>query len=159
VLNSNCSHVGGCGLGSPQEQWLRADLAAHPKRCTLAYWHHPAFSSGSEHGGSAAVVALFGALRDHRADVLLSGHDHDYERFARQSAGGAADAAGVRQFVVGTGGADLRRFAAAPQPNSEVRIAEALGVLHLRLEASSYEWRFVAEPGNPGRDSGRAGCV
>ncbi len=89
---------------------------------------------------------------------MLSGHDHDYERFAPQSAAGAADPAGVRQFVVGTGGTGLRRFADPPRPNSQVRIAQSLGVLHLRLADSAYEWRFVPQPGNPAKDSGRASC-
>ena len=85
ALNSNCSAVGGCGAGSPQEQWLRRDLAAHPAACTLAYWHHPRFSSGL-HGSDSTYRAFWRALYDAGADVVLSGHDHDYERFARADA-------------------------------------------------------------------------
>jgi hypothetical protein len=159
VLNTNCGEVGGCGPGSPQERWLRADLAAHPVRCTLAYGHHPRFSSGSEHGGSAGAVPLVRALRDHGAELYLAGHDHDYERFAPQNADAVADPAGVRQFVVGTGGGGLRHFADPPEPNSQVRIANAYGVLRLRLSETSYEWRFFGQPGNPAHDAGRQDCV
>jgi hypothetical protein len=158
VLNTNCGEVGGCGPGSAQNAWLRADLTARGARCTLAYGHHPRFSSGNEHGGSPSVVPLFNALREHGVDVYLAGHDHDYERFAPQSEAGAADPAGVRQFVVGTGGAGLRRFADQPQPHSEVRIAQAYGVLHLRLSPTSYGWNFVSQPGNPARDTGSQSC-
>jgi RTX calcium-binding nonapeptide repeat (4 copies)/Calcineurin-like phosphoesterase len=158
VLNSNCSEVGGCGPGSEQERWLRADLTAHPTRCTLAYWHHTRFSSGNAHGGSPIVAPFWRALRGHGAELVLSGHEHDYERFAPQDADGAADPGGIRQFVVGTGGADLREFANQPAPNSEVRLAGSFGVLSLRLENGAYEWRFVAQPGSPARDTGRQAC-
>ena len=158
ALNSNCGEVGGCGSGSPQERWLRADLAAHPAMCTLAYWHHPRFSSGNAHGDNSTVAPLWGALRDFGAELVLSGHDHDYERFAPQSAEGAADPAGIREFVVGTGGAHLRQFASQPQPNSEVRIAGIWGVLALRLEPRAYEWEFVPQPGSTARDSGHQAC-
>ena len=110
ALNSNCSFVGGCGVGSPQEQWLRADLAAHPASCTLAYWHHPRFSSG-EHGSDSTYTPFFQALYDANADLVLVGHDHDYERFAPQTASGTLDLArGIRQFVVGSGGKNVRTF-------------------------------------------------
>jgi hypothetical protein len=78
VLNSNCSQVGGCGEGTPQEQWLREDLAAHPATCTLAYWHHPLFSSGTEHGGNESMQPVWQALYDAGADVVLAGHEHNY---------------------------------------------------------------------------------
>src|SRR5206468_10877660 len=107
VINSNCAQVGGCQAGSPQERWLRADLAAHPAACTLAYWHHPRFSSGSNHGSSSALQPIWQALYDANADVVLSGHEHNYERFAPQDPAGRADAGrGIREFVVGTGGKD-----------------------------------------------------
>ena len=158
ALNSNCAQAGGCQAGSEQERWLRSDLAAHPAKCTLAYMHHPRFSSGNLHGGSPGVEPLWRALHDYGAEVVLAGHDHDYERFAPQSPGGALDSKrGVRQFVVGTGGRSLRRFG-PPKPNSEARGNTALGVLHLRLRDGSYDWRFVAEPGKPFRDSGSDRC-
>src|SRR5439155_8251847 len=106
-LNSNCADVGGCDAGSPQEQWLRADLASRSNACTLAYWHHPRFSSGITHGSDPRTQALWDALYDFHADVVLNGHEHNYERFAPQSPTGAADPNGIREFVVGTGGESL----------------------------------------------------
>jgi Ca2+-binding RTX toxin-like protein len=158
ALNSNCGEVGGCQAGSAQERWLRTDLTAHPTRCTVAYMHHPAFSSGTTHGGSHAVHPLLRALQDHGVELILSGHDHDYERFAPQTVEGAASPAGVRQFVVGTGGAGLRQFAPQPEPNSEARIAGVYGVLSLKLRATAYDWRFVPQPGSSAGDKGTAAC-
>ncbi len=156
ALNSNCSAVGGCGAGSPQEQWLRADLAAHQTDCTLAYWHHPRFSSG-EHGSDSAYTAFFQALYDANADVVLVGHDHDYERFAPQTPAGALDLArGIRQFVAGSGGKNVRTFETV-RPNSEARDVSSLGVLELTLGSTGYEWRFRAAVGSF-TDSGSAAC-
>ena len=158
ALNSNCSEVGGCGPQSEQGRWLRADLASSEARCTLAYMHHPRFSSGNAHGGSPTVEPLWKALADAGAEMVLSGHDHDYERFAPQTPAGALDVQrGVRQFVVGTGGKSLRSFGTA-SPNSQARINTAFGVLHLRLRDGSYGWRFVAQPGSPATDSGTETC-
>jgi hypothetical protein len=115
ALNSEISH----SAGSAQEQWLRADLAANPNICTLAYWHAPRFSSG-QHGNKASSQALWQALYEYGADVVLNGHDHIYERFAPQNPNGQADARGIREFVVGTGGAALYSFGSI-QPNSQAR--------------------------------------
>jgi len=157
ALNSECSHIGGCGPGSPQEQWLRADLAAHPAACTLAYWHEPRFSSG-HHGDLPALDALWRALHEAGAEIVLSGHDHDYERFAPQDPQGILDDThGIRQFVVGTGGANHRQFETI-KPNSEVRNADTFGVLVLKLGVERYEWRFVPEPGAEFTDSGTGEC-
>jgi acid phosphatase type 7 len=157
ALNSNCDEVGGCDEGSAQERWLRADLAASSARCTLAYWHHPRFSSGP-HGDDSSTDALFEALYDGNAEVVLSGHDHDYERFAPQTASGAADAArGLRQFVVGTGGRGHYPFGAAG-PNSEVRSSGTFGVLDLTLSAAGYRWKFRPEAGKTFTDEGSATC-
>jgi acid phosphatase type 7 len=146
VLNSNCSQVGGCYVGSRQERWLKADLAAHPHACVLAYWHHPLFSSGF-HGSTAAVRGLWKTLYAAGADVVLNGHDHDYERFAPQDWHGAADPVrGLRQFVVGTGGTGLRPFETI-QPNSDARSDESHGVLRLRLGDGWYRWRFLSVDG------------
>jgi hypothetical protein len=154
VINSNCSQVGGCQAGSPQEKWLRADLAAHPAACTLAYWHHPRFSSGTSHGSSTTMQPIWQALYDANADVVLSGHEHNYERFAPQNPAGQADAArGIREFVVGTGGKSHYGFG-TPLPNSQVRNSDTSGVLKLTLHATSYDWRFVPESGKTFTDSG-----
>lgn len=156
ALNSNCAEVGGCDEGSAQERWLRADLAAHPARCTLAYWHHPRYSSGW-HGGDATYAAFWQALVDANADLVLVGHDHDYERFAPQNAKGGRDLArGIREFVVGTGGRSLRKFTRV-SPNSEARDATSLGILELSLGAAAYEWRFRAAVGSFA-DTGSARC-
>ena len=158
VLNSNCSKIDGCGRGSPQEQWLRADLAAHPARCTLAYWHHPRFSSG-HHGSEPALEAFWQALYEHGADVVLGGHDHDYERFAPQTPDGKPHPArGIRQFVVGTGGDSLRKFDNPVVPNSEVRNDDTFGVLKLTLYPTSYKWQFIPIAGQNFTDSGTGQC-
>jgi acid phosphatase type 7 len=158
ALNSNCAEVGGCESGSPQEVWLRSDLAANPAACVLAYWHHPRFSSG-QHGGSSAYTAFWSDLYSAGADLVLVGHDHDYERFAPQTPDGAPDAArGIRQFVVGTGGKRLREFVSI-EANSEVRNSSTFGVLKLVLHTTGYEWEFVPETGKTFTDSGSASCV
>ena len=132
VINSSCSEIGGCAAGSPQERWLRADLAAHPVACTVAYWHSPLFSSGATHGSESALKPIWQALYEAGAEIVINGHDHDYERFAPQDPNGKADPArGIREFVVGTGGRGLRPFT-RPLPNSEVRSADAFGVLILK---------------------------
>ena len=156
ALNSNCGNVS-CSAGSTQETWLRQDLAAHPSACTLAYWHHPRFSSG-EHGNTSSMSAIWKALVEGGADVALSGHDHDYERFVAQSDSGVATAAGVVQFVVGTGGSTLRAFTSAKPANSVVRDATSNGVLSLTLNAGSYSWNFLPVAGKTFADSGTATC-
>ncbi len=156
-LNSNCASVGGCGPGSAQETWLRADLAANPRLCVAAVWHHPLFSSGL-HGNSAATRPLWQALYEAGADVVLNGHDHDYERFAPQRPDGRADpATGIREFVVGTGGKGLRSFGTV-RANSQRRKSTVLGVLKLELKSSSYTWRFVPASGSSWTDTGSADC-
>jgi hypothetical protein len=158
VLNSECKDVGGCEAGSPEDKWLRADLAAHPAACTLAYWHKPLFSSGSAHGNDLTVKPLFQALYEANADVVVTGHDHDYERFAPQTPDGAADPArGIREFVVGTGGKNHRPFG-SPKPNSELRDATAFGVLKLTLKPNAYDWQFIPEAGKSFTDSGSGKC-
>ena len=153
-LNSNT----GMQPGSPQEQWLRADLAAHPARCTLAFWHHPRFSS-SRHGSDARSSALWAALAEAGADVVLAGHDHVYERFAPLAADGTPDAArGIRSFVVGTGGADLYEFQAASAPGSEARYNASFGVLQIALGDADYAWTFIPVGGGAPVDRGRASC-
>jgi hypothetical protein len=157
VLNSNCEVVG-CATGGTQEKWLREDMAAHPVACTLAVWHHPRWTSGTTHGPTAAVTPLYTALYEMGADVVLSGHEHNYERFAPLNpAGQPDDARGVRQFVVGTGGRSHYPFG-PPQPGSEVRNDNTYGLLALTLRANSYQWQFVPEAGKTFVDSGSTNC-
>jgi hypothetical protein len=156
ALNSNCAFVGGCGEGSAQERWLRADLAAHPARCILAYWHHPRFSSG-DHGNDSTYAAFWQALYDAGAEVVLVGHDHDYERFAPQTPSGDLDLTrGIREFVVGTGGRSQRPFASV-RPNSELRDATSFGILELTLGRSAYSWTYRPAVGTF-RDHGATRC-
>jgi hypothetical protein len=157
VLNSNCTIVS-CDTGSAQLQWLRADLSAHPAPCTLAYWHHPRFTSANSFGGTNTVAPFWTALYAAGADVVLVGHDHDYERFAPQTPGAAPDPrTGIRQFVVGTGGRSHSRFVRL-KANSEVRDNTSFGVLALTLSPRSYSWRFVPEAGRSFTDSGAGIC-
>ena len=154
ALNSEIAR----SAGSEQEQWLRADLAANQTSCTLAYWHKPLFSSG-DHGNNSTLLALWQALYDYRADVVLNGHDHSYERFAPQSPTGQTEPTrGVREFVVGTGGASLRSFPNI-QPNSEVRNNTSWGVLKLTLYQTSFDWEFIPIAGQTFSDIGSANCV
>jgi hypothetical protein len=157
ALNSNCASVGGCGVGSAQEQWLRSDLASHANVCVLAYWHHPRFSSG-DHGSDTAYDAFWQALYQAGADLILVGHDHDYERFAPLAPSGTVDAAkGIRQFVVGTGGKTHNEFGTL-KTGSEARDSSTFGVLKLTLHAGSYDWQFLPEPGRSFTDSGSGAC-
>ncbi len=132
--------------GSPQLTWLRADLAATQQRCVLAFWHHPRFGSGADHGNNPSVTPFWTALYLAHADVVLNGHEHDYERFRRQDPQGRTDSRGLREFVVGTGGRTLTQFGAI-QPHSRVRIANRSGVLQLVLRPTGYNWKFVAVNG------------
>ena len=158
ALNSNCGAVGGCGPTSPQGRWLAEDLAASNTTCTLAYWHHPLFSSGEYSPGVGSARPLFQQLYDHQADVVLSGHDHNYERFAPQAVTGASDPGrGIRQFIVGTGGKS-NYAQGTPLATSEVRNSSSYGVLELTLRPTSYDWRFVPAAGDTFTDSGSEGC-
>jgi PKD repeat protein len=161
VLNAECDSVGGCGAGSAQELWLRADLAAHPTTCTAAMWHEPRFSSGTDHGDDPRSQAFWEDLYYGGADVIINGHDHDYERFAPMDAAGNADATyGIRAFVVGTGGKELNGFVSKVNRNSVARDSRDHGVLKLTLHDGSYDWEFVPVPGGSGfTDSGTASCV
>jgi len=148
----------GFGPGSAQQEWLSAELAAHGGGvCTLAYWHHPVFSSG-EHGSNPRMAATWKKLDEAGVDVVLTGHEHSYERFAPQTYEGVADPDGVRQFVVGTGGRELRPFRTVAA-NSEVRNSRSHGVLKLTLRAASYEWDFVPVGNSTFRDSGNGACT
>jgi 3',5'-cyclic AMP phosphodiesterase CpdA len=148
ALNSNCRSVGGCGPGSPQERWLKADLAAHPATCTLAFWHHPRWSSGYN-GSDPGYDPFWADLAAAGADVVLSGHDHDYERFAPDR--------GIRQFVAGTGGRSVYPVL-NHEAGSEVINDASYGVLELTLQPKGYSWNFVPLGDSKFRDSGHADC-
>ena len=161
ALNSMCAEIGGCGPGSPQEQWLRADLAANADSpCTLAYWHHPLFNSGPEGNYDDTPhdsTSLWQALYEAGAEIVLNGHAHHYERFSPQTPTGQSDPQqGVREFIVGTGVKSLREIDAI-QPNSQSRDTSHYGVLRLVLSPSSYSWSFVDEAG-VAHDPGSTSC-
>ncbi|MEX0626379.1 MAG: metallophosphoesterase [Chloroflexota bacterium] len=149
ALNSVCDAIGGCGNGSRQLAWLVADLEAHPVACTLAYWHHPRYSSG-RHGDDDMTDALWDALAGANADLVLFGHDHDYER--------TAPIDGMRSFVVGTGGRSLYAWPGAPGPHTEVRANDTYGLLELTLAAADYSWRFISAGGGSFTDAGSGTC-
>jgi hypothetical protein len=132
ALNSECDEIGGCNGGSAEEQWLRSDLAADPNDCTLAYWHEPRFSSGTHGGYTLTTEAFWQDLYDSGVDVVVNGHDHNYERFAGQNPAGDADPNGIREFVVGSGGRSFEPIVSV-QPNSEVLNGDTFGVLELTL--------------------------
>src|SRR5881396_862848 len=154
-LNSNAS----MSAGSAQETWLRQDLAASTKQCTIAYWHHPRFSSGTQHGSMSSAQPLWQALYDAGADIVISGHEHNYERFAPQTPTGTADPTrGIREFVVGTGGESHYNDQGTPLPNSELFNGTTFGVLKLTLSAGSYTWQFIPVSGGTFTDSGSGSC-
>ncbi|MCX7624162.1 MAG: metallophosphoesterase [Thermomicrobium sp.] len=157
VLDSNCKDAGGCDPASPQYRWLRDDLAAHPARCTLAYWHHPRWSSG-EHGSFASMQPIWELLYRNGVDVVLSGHDHDYERFRPLDAAGRPERdRGIVQFVVGTGGRSLRPLGDR-LPTSATGTDRAYGVLRLELDADRFAWSFVSVRGPDFQDQGSMPC-
>jgi len=169
ALNSECSYgegtyaVGGCATGSPQETWLKHDLATHRNACTLAYWHEPRFSSG-EHGDAVQMSTIWNDLAAAHADVVLSGHNHDYERFdpigvtPEKQTQPALDPAGIREFVAGTGGRNLYAFTNPPLNGEKVRSNSAFGALLLSLQPKGYSWRFLPLNGSGPTDEGSGSC-
>lgn len=161
ALNSNCAQVGGCGEGSPQLEWLKQDLAANSSQtCTAAFWHHPRFTSGNYSTDSASrnlSSAFWTELVKSKADVVLNGHDHIYERFAPQNSAGEADQKGPQQFTVGTGGKVLYKKKVVA-PNSEVIIDDSFGVLVMELYTKAYRWQFISADGKT-LDSGTQKCA
>jgi hypothetical protein len=156
ALDSECEESSDCGPDSTEGRWLKADLAASNAKCTLAMWHVPRFSSGF-HGNNKDLDGFWRVLYDAGADVIVNGHDHDYERFAPQDPDAKEDRVkGIREFVAGTGGTKLRvfeKFAA----NSQVRAAVTHGVLKFTLHATSYDWQFIPSSGDFS-DAGSAAC-
>jgi hypothetical protein len=156
VLDSDCAEVGGCDDASPQGQWLKQDLADSTAHCTLAIWHHPRFSSG-EHGDDGHLTPFWKQLYAAQADLIINGHDHDYERFAPQDPFGKVERpGGIREIVVGTGGAEKRGFK-KQAPNSEFRLSGEWGVLRLTLHPVNYDWEFLPVDGAVA-DSGSTPC-
>jgi hypothetical protein len=158
VLNSECAKIGGCGPGSPQDEWLKYDLATHTNTCTLAYWHRPLFTSGTS-GGASLTRPFWQDLYSAGAELVLNGHDHLYERFASQTPTGAANSSlGIREFIVGTGGKTHGAWAATIAANSLVRDNATYGVLQLALRSGSYVWQFIPMAGQTFTDSGSDSC-
>jgi acid phosphatase type 7 len=158
VLNTNCllKTVGGCGAGSPEEAWLKQDLAAHINACVLAYGHHPLFSSGflRSHARHPELKTFWQGLYAAHAALVLAGHEHSYERLAPQNPDGQADPErGIREIVVGTGGRSHLPLGFATA-NSEVRNTDTYGVLKLTLSPGRYTWQFIPEEGKTFTDSG-----
>jgi calcineurin-like phosphoesterase family protein len=146
------------GATSPQAMWLRDDLATHSTDCVLAYWHMPVFSSGP-HGGTSEMREVWKILYDAGADVVVSSHDHVYERFAPMDANGKPDPQrGIREFLVGTGGAGVYKFRNKLAGNSEVHDNSTYGVLKFTLNKGRYAWEFVPMAGQKFTDSGSAAC-
>ena len=162
VLNSECFRDANpnvpnrCAAGSPQERWLEAELAAHPG-CQIVATHHPRWSSDGTHGNDRQMQAFWQAAADAGVEVYLAGHAHDYERFAPMDGSGTASPTGVREIVVGTGGADLFPFDHVVA-SSEVRNSTAHGVLELTLYPDHYEWRFLPVAGQSFTDAGEGTC-
>jgi acid phosphatase type 7 len=156
ALNSNCEDVG-CGASSRQAHWLRRDLARHRARCTLAYFHHPLYASGRGYD-SPEVRRFWSILYKRDADVILSGHAHRYERYAPITPRGKRSDKGIRQFIVGTGGAPGRPQKGPDDPNVRAKKRGTPGVLKLRLRPESYRWKFVPVAGRTYSDSGKDRC-
>ncbi len=155
ALNSNCNQIA-CGEGSAQADWLTQDLTDNQQACTLVYWHDPRWSSGLA-GSIPAVDTFWRIANEFGVEVIVNGHDHDYERFAPQDAAGAASPDGAREFVAGTGGAPQRAWGKI-LPNSEVRNNDTWGVLVFSLFPGRYDWQFVAVAGGDFADSGSGNC-
>jgi hypothetical protein len=160
IINDICTSsagVNGCTATSAEGQWLQADLAANPTTCTVAIWHQPLYSSTTV-AVTTAMRTFWQILYNARADLVINGHAHNYERFAPQDPNGNLDLAnGLREFVVGTGGESLQAFTTSA-PNSQVRNSSTYGVLKLTLHATSYDWQFVQVAGQTFTDSGSQVC-
>jgi acid phosphatase type 7 len=160
VLNSDCWRIGGCALDDPQARWFREELRRNPRQCTLAYWHRPPFSSGryGDPENTARVRPLWRIAAEEGVDVVLTGHEHSYERFRPMGAEGRPEPVGPRLFIVGTGGAELRPYTRPRLPTTVVRDGATLGLLRLRLRAGSYDWRFVPARRGGFTDHGSGAC-
>jgi hypothetical protein len=158
VLNTNCGNPDvDCSAGGAQAAWLRADLAASDAECTIAYGHHPRFSSG-HHGDTPQLSDLYNILYQNGVDVYLSGHEHSYERTAPLKPDATTSAQGIRNFIVGTGGASLRRDSVTPRNFTEAWDDHTFGVLRLDLRPGSYQWSFINDGSGTFTDAGSGSC-
>jgi hypothetical protein len=158
VLNANCELGGTSSCHDTQVSWLQNDLTVHPAVCTAVMLAAPRFSSGSIHGNNASMQPYWDVFQSRGVELVLSGDEHLYERYAPQNAQGVSDPNGVRQIIIGTGGRSHYAVGPVVQPNSETRNDTAFGVLHLVLRAGSYEWDFVPVAGQSYQDSGSTAC-
>lgn len=160
VLDSDCWRVGDCGSDDPQVTWLRQDLRRHERRCTLAYWHRPPFSSGryGDPENTDRVRPMWQAAVDGGVDIVLTAHEHSYERFVPMDRDGRRDDEGTRLFIVGTGGGNLRKYHRPPLPTTVVRNGDTWGLLRLTLRADGYDWRFLPVPSRSFTDAGSGSC-
>jgi hypothetical protein len=158
ALNSQCEQVGGCGAASRQGRWLRKDLAKHQVKCTLAYFHHPLFAAGRGYDSPEKVKRFWHILNKRGADVILSAHAHRYERYAPQTPGGKRSDRGIREFIVGTGGAPGGTQYGPDDPHLQSKNLRTPGVLKLRLGSGTYHWRFIPVAGRNFTDSGQDQC-
>ncbi len=159
VLNSECGHIsGGCGAGSPQDQWLQSDLTANKQTCIMALWHEPYYTSSSVVAPATATQQLWADLYNAHAALIVNGHAHSYERFAPQDPNGNAATNGIVEIVAGTGGTQLFGFNSSLAANEVVRNNTAFGVLKLTLHSTSYDWQFIPISGQTFTDSGTQTC-
>ena len=160
VLNSEIIINGGAFTDAErkaQEDWLAQDLKSNKQVCTVAYWHHPRFSSGW-HGTDPRLTSFWQVLYDGGVDLVLNGHDHDYERFLPMTPAGVVDTTkGITEIIAGTGGGDLRGFRNTIEPNSAYRVQGHYGVLKLTLGAKAYRYAFLGVNGSIW-DRGGATC-
>jgi hypothetical protein len=157
ALNSNCASIGGCNTGSAQYRWLQSDLLAHKQKCTVAYMHHP-FQASGPNGNTPELLPFMRLLYENNADIVLSGHEHSYERFIPITPDLVPDAVkGLRLFVVGTGGRDLTAFVRPPVAHSAARTNEYFGALRIVMKSGAYEWAFLNIAGTV-IDSGDGVC-
>ena len=159
-LNSNCEYVGGCGIDSKQLNWLNDKLRKDSHVCTIAFWHHPVFTSGVHNTAPDTSYGrdFWDSLTAARADIVLNGHDHNFERFAKQLPDGTLSSAGMREFVVGTGGVGLRPVGAAVSSAQEKVFDDQFGYLLLKLYKGWYAWEFKGIDGVV-HDSGTDSCI
>ena len=158
AINTECAQINGgagCALGSPQETWLKADLAAHPNVCTLVFGHRPRWSSNAF--ASSAIAPLIKDMYKAHVDIYASGHSHSYERFSPQNPSGKSDPNGIIQLVIGTGGSHFTGFGTI-RPHSVVHKAKIFGVMGLTLHPGGWDYQFVSDPSTPFTDSGSGTC-